>query len=72
MVLLEQKVNLMIFQNPHFYGNPNFGLTFTGGYANSQAVTTYVPSKLDAGLRLTEQLQRPEFALSFPRQYFHL
>ena len=52
--LLEQKVNL-VFQNPHFYGNPNFGLTFTGGYANSQDVTTYVASKLDAGLRWTER-----------------
>jgi outer membrane protein assembly factor BamA len=51
--LLEQNVNL-IFQNPHFKGNPNFGLTFTGGYANSQDVTTYVASKLDAGLRWTE------------------
>jgi outer membrane protein insertion porin family len=51
--LLEQKIDL-IFQNPHFYGNPNFGLTFTGGYANSQDVTTYVASKLDAGLRWTE------------------
>jgi outer membrane protein assembly factor BamA len=51
--LLEQNVNL-IFQNPHFKGNPNFGLTFSGGYANSQDVTTYVASKLDAGLRWTE------------------
>jgi outer membrane protein insertion porin family len=51
--LLEQKIGL-IFQNPHFFGNPNFGLTFSGGYANSQDVTTYVASKLDAGLRWTE------------------
>ena len=51
--LLEQNINL-VFQNPHFKGNPNFGLTFSGGYANSQDVTTYVASKLDAGLRWTE------------------
>ena len=51
--LLEQKINL-IFQNPHFYGDPNFGINLTGGYANSQDVTTYVASKLDAGLRLSE------------------
>ncbi|HEY6488498.1 MAG: POTRA domain-containing protein [Terracidiphilus sp.] len=51
--LLEQKIDL-IFQNPHFYGNPNFGLTLSGGYANSQDVTTYVASKLDGGLRWTE------------------
>lgn len=53
--LLEQKLDL-IYQNPHFYGNQNFGLTFTGGYANSQDVTTYVASKLDAGLRWTQNL----------------
>ncbi|HVZ84972.1 MAG TPA: POTRA domain-containing protein, partial [Terracidiphilus sp.] len=52
--LLEQKINL-IYENPHFYGNPNFGLSFTGGYANSQDVTTYVASKLNGGLRVTEQ-----------------
>ena len=56
--LLEQKVDL-IYQYPHFLGNRNFGLTFTGGYANSQDVTTYVASKLDAGLRLTENLNTP-------------
>ena len=53
--LLEQNVNL-VFQNPHFFGNKNFGLTFTGGYANSQDVSTYVASKLDAGLRWTQNL----------------
>jgi outer membrane protein insertion porin family len=53
--LLEQKINL-IFQNPHFYGNPNLGMTFTGGYANSQDVTTYVASKFDAGLRWSQKL----------------
>jgi outer membrane protein insertion porin family len=51
--LLEQKINLS-FQNPHFYGNPNFGLTVAGGYANSQDVSTYVASKLNAGMRWTE------------------
>jgi outer membrane protein insertion porin family len=61
--LLEQKINL-IFQNPHFYGNPDFGLTFTGGYANSQDVTTYVASKLDGGLRWTEHFNGAESRLS--------
>lgn len=50
---LEQKVDL-IYQNPHLVGTKRFGLTFSGGYANSRAVTTYVASRLDAGLRLTE------------------
>jgi outer membrane protein assembly factor BamA len=51
--LLEQKISLL-FQNPHFYGDRNFGLTFSGGYANSRDVTTYVASKLEAGMRWTE------------------
>jgi outer membrane protein assembly factor BamA len=53
-----------VFQNPHFFGNPNFGINFTGGYANSLAVTTYVASKLDAGLRLTERFNAPGSRLS--------
>jgi len=60
--LLEQKINL-IYQNPHFYGNPNFGLSFTGGYANSQDVTTYVASKLDAGMRVTQHYSPRKSAL---------
>ncbi|MGB6687991.1 MAG: POTRA domain-containing protein [Terracidiphilus sp.] len=55
--LLEQNVNLQ-FQNPHFKGDRDFGLTFTGGYANSQDVTTYVASKLEAGMRWTEHFSK--------------
>ena len=61
--LLEQKIDLL-FQNPHFHGNRNFGLTFSGGYANSQDVTTYVASKLEAGMRWTEQFNTPGIGLS--------
>ena len=61
--LLEQNIDL-VYQNPHFHGNRNFGLTFTGGYANSQDVTTYVASKLDAGLRVTENFNSPSAGLS--------
>jgi len=61
--LLEQKVNLL-FQNPHFEGNRNFGLTFSGGYANSLDVTTYVASKLEAGMRLSEHFNTPGSFLS--------
>jgi outer membrane protein insertion porin family len=32
--LLEQSIGLL-YQVPHFEGNPNFGFTFSGGYANS-------------------------------------
>ncbi len=61
--LLEQNINLS-FQNPHFQGNRNFGLTFTGGYANSQDVTTYVASKLDVGMRWTEHFNKVNWGLS--------
>jgi outer membrane protein insertion porin family len=57
--LLEQNIDLL-FQNPHFYGNRDFGLTFTGGYANSQDVTTYVASKLDVGMRWTQHFSHAE------------
>ena len=56
--LLEQNVNLL-FQNPHFLGNHDFGLIFSGGYANSQDVTTYVASKLETGMRVTEHFSKP-------------
>jgi outer membrane protein insertion porin family len=56
--LLEQKFDLL-FQMPHFAGNRNFGLTFSGGYANSLDVTTYVASKLQTGARLTENFLLP-------------
>ena len=60
---LEQKVDL-IYQYPHVRGSKRFALTFTGGYANSQAVTTYVASRLDAGIRLTENFNSPGRGLS--------
>ncbi len=56
--LLEQNVNLL-FQNPHFLGNHDIGLTYSGGYANSQDVTTYVASKLETGMRLTQHFTKP-------------
>jgi outer membrane protein insertion porin family len=58
--LLEQKIDLL-FQNPHFEGNRNFGLTFSGGYANSLDVTTYVASKLEGGVRWTEHFNAGSF-----------
>jgi outer membrane protein assembly complex protein YaeT len=61
--LLEQRISLL-FQNPHFEGNRNFGLTLSGGYANSQDVTTYVASKLEAGMRWSQHFSTPVFGLS--------
>jgi outer membrane protein assembly factor BamA len=61
--LLEQKIDLL-FQNPHFEGNRNFGLTLSGGYANSLDVSTYVSSKLEGGMRWTEHFNTPGSFLS--------
>jgi outer membrane protein assembly complex protein YaeT len=61
--LLEQKINLL-YQIPHFEGNRNFGLALSGGYANSLDVTTYVASKLEAGLRWTEHFNTPGSTVS--------
>ena len=61
--LLEQKLDLQ-YQIPRVEGNQNFGLSFTGGYANSLDVTTYVASRLQAGARLTETFLNPGSLLS--------
>ncbi len=61
--LLEQKIDLL-FQVPHLIGNRNFGATFSGGYANSKDVTTYVASRLEAGFRFTENFLTPGSWLS--------
>ncbi|HWE87317.1 MAG TPA: POTRA domain-containing protein [Terracidiphilus sp.] len=61
--LLEQKIDL-IYDSPHLKSNRNFDLSFNGGYANSQDVTTYVASRIEAGFRLTEKVNGSTFALS--------
>ncbi len=45
-------------------GNPNFGFTFSGGYANSEDVSTYVASRLEGAFRVTENFNHPESWLS--------
>jgi len=52
--LLEQKLDLL-YQIPHFDNNRNFGLNLSGGYANSLDVSTYVASRLQAGMRWTQR-----------------
>jgi outer membrane protein insertion porin family len=61
--LLEQSIGLQ-YQVPHFEGNPNFGFTFSGGYANSEDVSTYVASRLEGDIRWTENFNRPSSLLS--------
>lgn len=61
--LLEQKIDLL-YQVPHFIGHQNVGLTFSGGYANSADVSTYVARKLEGGMRWTEHFDTPGSFLS--------
>ena len=61
--LLEQSLGLL-YQVPHFDANHNFGFAFSGGYANSKDVSTYVASRLEGALRITESFNHPESWLS--------
>ena len=61
--LLEQKIALL-YQVPHVHANRNFALNFSGGYANSLDVTTYVASKLEGGMRWTEHFDSPQLFFS--------
>ena len=61
--LLEQSFGLL-YQVPHIEGNPNFGLAFSGGYANSEDVSTYVASRLEGAFRGTENFNHPGSWLS--------
>jgi outer membrane protein assembly complex protein YaeT len=61
--LLEQSLGLL-YQVPHIEGSPNFGLTFSGGYANSEDVSTYVASRLEGAFRGTENFNHPGSWLS--------
>jgi outer membrane protein assembly complex protein YaeT len=59
--LLEQKINLL-YQLPRF--SKNLGFTFSGGYANSEDVSTYVASRLDGEIRWTQKFLDPNSSLS--------
>jgi len=61
--LLEQRIQLL-YQVPTFENKPDIGLSFSGGYANSQDVTTYVASRLDGGFRLNQSFVSPGSLLS--------
>jgi len=56
--LLEQSIGLL-YQIPHVEGARNFAFSFSGGYANSEDVATYVASRLAAGFRVTESFPNP-------------
>ena len=61
--LLEQKIDLL-YQIPHFDNNRDFSLNLSGGYANSLDVSTYVASRLTAGMRWTEHFNSSRSFLS--------
>jgi outer membrane protein insertion porin family len=56
--LLEQKINLL-YQTPRLFGSQDYGFNISGGYANTQDVTTYVSSSLDGGFKLTQRFLSP-------------
>ena len=61
--LLEQSLGIQ-YQVPHLEGNPNFAFTFSGGYANSLDVSTYVASRLEGAFRFTQNFNHPGSWLS--------
>ncbi len=61
--LLEQSVGIQ-YQVPHIDGNRNLGFTFSGGYANSEDVSTYVASRLEGAFRGTENFNHPGMWIS--------
>lgn len=61
--LLEQRIGLL-YQVPRFEGHRNLSFSFSGGYANSQDVTTYVASRLDGSFRWTQNFATPGAHLS--------
>ena len=61
--LLEQSIGLL-YQIPHFTFDRSFGFTFSGGYANSEDVSTYVASRLEGALRVSQSFNRPGSWLS--------
>src|SRR6185437_7508573 len=53
--LLEQRFGVL-YQIPHFVGDRNVGFSFSGGYANSQDVTTYVAARLNGSMRWSQTI----------------
>ncbi len=55
---LEQRVQT-IFSNPHLFDNPKFDAILSGGYTNAQDLTTYAASRLEASMRVTHHVNKP-------------
>ena len=54
---LEQYATL-VYSSPHLFNNPNLDFSISGGYTNSQDVTTYAASRLEGTVRLTQRPNR--------------
>jgi outer membrane protein assembly factor BamA len=54
---LEQAATL-IFNNPHYFGNPNLSFSLSGGYTSNQDVTTFASSRLEADVQVQQVLGR--------------
>ncbi len=50
---LEQLAELT-YDHPHFLRHPRFSFSISGGYNNSQDVTTYSASRLEGNIRITQ------------------
>jgi outer membrane protein insertion porin family len=68
--LLEQKLDVL-FQDPHLNHSQNFSLSFSGSYANSLDVTTYVASRLQGGMRLSQHFEAPNSLLSKANSFIY-
>ena len=60
---LEKRATL-IWETPHLFNHPNFDVSVSGGYTNSQDITTYAASWLEASLRVTERFLGEKSKLS--------
>ena len=54
-----EKRATFIYQVPHLRNNPNFNISFSGGYTNSQDITTYSAAWLEGAFRVTERFLTP-------------
>jgi len=61
---LEQYASL-VYSSPHIFDNPKLDFGASGGYTNSQDVTTYAASRLEATVRLTQRPNRPNTLIYF-------
>ena len=61
---LEQYASL-VYSSPHIFDNPKLDFGLSGGYTNSQDVTTYAASRLEATVRLTHRPNRPNTLIYF-------